>query len=95
MGRRAGPEAEAVPPQPFAAEARHFSEMAVLNREVRILLQGVDKHDNLIGSVVYPSSDGPDAKPTDLGKELVDHGLARVSRLSFWVSSFWRRKLQP
>lgn len=53
--------------------------MAVLNREVRILLQGVDKHDNLIGSVVYPSSDGPDAKPIDLGKELVDRGLARVS----------------
>ena len=80
IGRRAGkdPETEAIPAQPFAMEARHFSEMAVLNREVRVLLQGVDKHDNLIGSIVYPSSDGPDAKPVDLGKELLDRGLAKV-----------------
>ena len=83
IGRRGGkePDTEAVPPQPFALEARHFSEMAVLNREVRILLQGVDKHDNLIGSVVYSSSDGPDAKPLDLGKELLDRGLAKASLL--------------
>ena len=83
IGRRAGkePNQEAIAPQPFALQARHFSEMAVLSREVRILLQGVDKHDNLIGSVVYPSSDGPDAKPTDLGKELITRGLARVRPL--------------
>lgn len=86
IGRRATADSEAIAPQPFALEARHFSEMAVLNREVRVLLQGVDKHDNLIGSVVFPSSDGTDAKPVDLGKELLDRGLAKVG-LSAWLSS--------
>lgn len=90
VGRRAGtdPDVEAVPPQPFAMEAKHFSEMAVLNKEVRVILQGVDKHDNLIGSVVYSSSDGQDAQPIDLGKELVEQGLAKVQlQLVLWQSS--------
>ena len=59
-------------------EAKHFTEMAVLSKEVRIILQGVDKHDNLIGSIVYPSADGQNAQAVDLGKELVDQGLAKV-----------------
>lgn len=90
IGRRGGPEVEAVPPQPFALEAKHFTEMAVLNREIRVLLQGVDKHNNLIGSVVYPSNDGPDAKPTDLGKELVERGLAKVSSGTVFSTEYKR-----
>ncbi|KAK7318358.1 hypothetical protein RJT34_03057 [Clitoria ternatea] len=58
---------------PFAPEAKFFTEMRVLNRDVRIVLEGVDKFSNLIGSVYYP--DGDSAK--DLALELVENGFAK------------------
>ncbi|XP_026377143.1 ribonuclease TUDOR 1-like [Papaver somniferum] len=62
-----------VAPDPFGREAKHFTETRVLHRDVRIVLEGVDKFSNLIGSVYYP--DGDSAK--DLALELVEHGLAK------------------
>ncbi|KAL6972941.1 Translin-1 [Sarracenia purpurea var. burkii] len=62
-----------VSPDPFGREAKHFTEIRVLNRDVRIVLEGVDKFSNLIGSVYYP--DGESAK--DLALELVENGLAK------------------
>jgi staphylococcal nuclease domain-containing protein 1 len=58
---------------PFATEAKYFTEHRVLSRDVRIVLEGVDKFNNLIGSVHY--SDGETVK--DLGLELVENGLAK------------------
>ncbi|VVB13566.1 unnamed protein product [Arabis nemorensis] len=58
---------------PFATEAKYFTEHRVLSRDVRIILEGVDKFNNLIGSVHY--SDGEAVK--DLGLELVENGLAK------------------
>ncbi|KAK9104002.1 hypothetical protein Scep_020846 [Stephania cephalantha] len=65
--------ASEVAPDPFGREAKHFTEIRVLNREVRIVLEGVDKYSNLVGSVYYP--DGDSAK--DLSLELVQNGLAK------------------
>ncbi|XP_008812131.1 ribonuclease TUDOR 1-like [Phoenix dactylifera] len=62
-----------VAPDPFGREAKHFTEIRALNRDVRIVLEGVDKFSNLIGSVYYP--DGDTAK--DLALELVQNGLAK------------------
>ncbi|KAL6996806.1 Translin-1 [Sarracenia purpurea var. burkii] len=62
-----------VGPDPFGREAKHFTEIRVLNRDVRIVLEGVDKFSNLIGSVYYP--DGESAK--DLSLELIENGLAK------------------
>ncbi|KAB2609022.1 staphylococcal nuclease domain-containing protein 1 [Pyrus ussuriensis x Pyrus communis] len=58
---------------PFALEAKHFTEIRVLHRDVRIVLEGNDKFSNLIGSVYY--SDGDSAK--DLALELVENGYAK------------------
>ncbi|KAL0718316.1 hypothetical protein Bca4012_067638 [Brassica carinata] len=58
---------------PFAMEAKYFTELRVLNRDVHIVLEGVDKFNNLIGSVYY--SVGETVK--DLGLELVENGLAK------------------
>ncbi|MQL77969.1 hypothetical protein Taro_010395 [Colocasia esculenta] len=58
-----------ISPDPFGREAKHFTEIRVLNRDVRIVLEGVDKFSNLIGSVYYP--DGDTAK--DLAMELVEN----------------------
>ncbi|KAI4383007.1 hypothetical protein MLD38_008893 [Melastoma candidum] len=57
-----------VAPDPFGLEAKHFTEM-----RVRIVLEGVDKFSNLIGSVYY--SDMESAK--ELALELVECGLAK------------------
>ncbi|OIT07317.1 PREDICTED: ribonuclease TUDOR 1-like [Nicotiana attenuata] len=62
-----------VAPDPYGREAKHFTETRVLSRDVRIVLEGVDKYSNLIGSVYYP--DGESAK--DLGLELVENGFAK------------------
>ncbi|CAM6104246.1 unnamed protein product [Calypogeia fissa] len=63
-----------IPPEAFAREAKHFTEVRVLNRDVRIVLEGVDKYSNLIGSVHYARGD----VATDLALEIVKQGLARV-----------------
>ncbi|KAG6481964.1 ribonuclease TUDOR 2-like [Zingiber officinale] len=62
-----------VAPDPFGRDAKHFTETRILNRDVRIVLEGVDKFSNLIGSVYYP--DGDTAK--DLALELVQNGFAK------------------
>ncbi|KAJ3678211.1 hypothetical protein LUZ60_002014 [Juncus effusus] len=61
------------PPEPFGREAKHYTECRVLNRDVRIVLEGVDGKGNLVGSVFYP--DGDAAK--DLGLELIQNGYAK------------------
>lgn len=85
-----------IAPESFGPEAKHFTEIRVLNRDVslllslcwrlfnfisyvgsdlcwilqvQIILEGVDKFSNLIGSVYYP--DGDSAK--DLPLELVEN----------------------
>ncbi|PIA40659.1 hypothetical protein AQUCO_02400015v1 [Aquilegia coerulea] len=62
-----------VEPDPFGREAKHFTEIRILHRDVRIVLEGVDKYSNLIGSVYYPDED----MAKDLALELVENGLAR------------------
>ncbi|KAK7399303.1 hypothetical protein VNO78_10484 [Psophocarpus tetragonolobus] len=73
LAASASAETAATAADPFAPEAKFFTEMRVLNRDVRIVLEGVDKFNNLIGSVYYP--DGDSAK--DLALELVENGLAK------------------
>ncbi|XP_047081605.1 ribonuclease TUDOR 1-like [Lolium rigidum] len=62
-----------IPADRFGREAKHFTETRVLNRDVRIVVEGTDSFNNIIGSVYYP--DGDTAK--DLSLELVENGLAK------------------
>lgn len=62
-------------PEPCAREAKHFTEVRCLNRDVRVVLEGIDgKFNNLIGSVFFPEGDAA----TDLAPLLVTQGLAKV-----------------
>ncbi|KAJ7569603.1 hypothetical protein O6H91_01G085700 [Diphasiastrum complanatum] len=63
-----------IPPEPLAREAKHYTEIRVLHRDVRIMLEGVDKFNNLIGSLSYVNGD----VAVDLALELVKEGLAKV-----------------
>jgi len=55
---------------PFAREARYFVETRLLNRDVQVLVEGVDKNGSLLGTVVH--------KAGNISVELVRVGLARV-----------------
>ncbi|PSR96808.1 Ribonuclease [Actinidia chinensis var. chinensis] len=58
-----------VSPDPFGREAKHFTEIRALSREVRVVLEGVDKFSNLIGSIYYPD----DESTKDLALELIEN----------------------
>lgn len=76
--RVAAVDSTEVAPDPFGREAKHFTETRVLHRDVRIVLEGTDKFNNLIGSVYY--NDGNEAK--NLALELVTNGLAKYVQWS-------------
>ena len=54
-GKKPGarPEEE-VEAEPFAIEAQEFTERALLNRDVHVLLQGTDKLGNFFGTIQFP-----------------------------------------
>ena len=60
----------AAKPEPFAREAKHFTEVRLLNRDVHIVPEGTDKYNNLFCTVRTP--DG-----ADLAEALAGNGLAR------------------
>jgi staphylococcal nuclease domain-containing protein 1 len=79
------PEAQ---PEPFAREARHFAELRCLNRECRLVLDGVSQFGVLVATVLHPlpAPQAAAAAPQDaaapalgdLGLSLAQAGLARV-----------------
>eukprot|EP00753_Platysulcus_tardus_P007830 PLAT15503.2.p1 GENE.PLAT15503.2~~PLAT15503.2.p1 ORF type:complete len:768 (+),score=424.10 PLAT15503.2:465-2768(+) len=69
----------AKPTPPFAEEAKFFSEVRILHRDVGIRLGGCDKYDNLVGDVEHPLG--------NVAVELLKAGLGRVS----WSASYTTR----
>lgn len=65
-----GDSGAAAKPEPFAREAKHFTEVRLLHRDVRIVPEGTDKFNNLFCTVQTP--DG-----ADLAEALAGNGLAR------------------
>uniref|UniRef100_M4C3N0 Uncharacterized protein n=1 Tax=Hyaloperonospora arabidopsidis (strain Emoy2) TaxID=559515 RepID=M4C3N0_HYAAE len=65
-------------PAPHAREAKHYTEVRLLHRDVELKLEGADKHGNLLGSIVHPSGH-------NISVELLKNGLARMAD---WSSSF-------
>lgn len=68
--------------EPFAREARHFTETRCLNRDVKLILEGVSQFGVLVCSVHYPS--GPTAADisADLGSDLMKAGLGKAAEWS-------------
>jgi len=58
--------------QPFAREAKYFTEIRLLNRDVMVVLNGVDEnYKTFFGVVEHPRG--------DIGVELVKNGLAKTA----------------
>lgn len=56
--------------EPFAMEAQAFTETRLLNRDVQVILQGVDKSGNLFGSVVFAKG--------NISLKLLELGLGKL-----------------
>lgn len=78
LGRKPTNGADAVKPEPYAHEAKHFVEVRLLHRRVPVRLKMLNKSgDVFIGQIVHPKG--------DIGLELLKRGLARVQQ---WSLSF-------
>ena len=55
---------------PFALQARLFTELRLLNREVEVLMEGLDRAGNIVGTVLHPKG--------NIAVEIVRCGLGRV-----------------
>ncbi|CDJ43360.1 tudor / staphylococcal nuclease domain-containing protein, putative [Eimeria tenella] len=58
-------------PEPFAAEARFFVEIRLLNRDVTVRVEGSDDYGNLLGTVYHPNG--------LISLLLLSNGFARVN----------------
>jgi len=58
----------------YGPPAKHFTECRVLNRDVKLVLQGLDRYDNLFARVLFPY----ESLEIDLGKELLKAGFAKT-----------------
>jgi staphylococcal nuclease domain-containing protein 1 len=65
--------------QPFAREARFFAESRLLNREVSLILEGVDKFKNFFATVVHPAG--------NIAEHLLEAGLVKVVEWSIGYCS--------
>ena len=61
--------------EPFAREAKYYSELKTLGRDVRVQFEGQDKYGNLFGALKYPEGN----TPTDLAEGLCSVGVAKVA----------------
>lgn len=70
-GGSAAAAASAAPkPEPHALESRYFTESRLLQREVDVVVGGIDKYGTLYGTILHPKG--------NISLELVKTGLARV-----------------
>lgn len=65
--------------EPFARESKYLTESRALNREVTLVVEGVDKYNNLFASLLLPAAPPPPRTPP-----------ARVCR-SCWSRTDWPR----
>ncbi|GJQ13291.1 hypothetical protein GpartN1_g5082.t1 [Galdieria partita] len=74
-------------PQPFALNARLFSEHRLLNRVVRLDVVGFDKNETIVGEV-FLVSDGTEGGVDEhyIGEELLRVGLARTNNWGLELS---------
>ncbi len=62
--------------EPMARESRHLTEMRALNREVTLVVEGVDKFNNLFATMLLPAA--APAPAENMSELLVKEGLAKA-----------------
>jgi staphylococcal nuclease domain-containing protein 1 len=67
-------------PEPYSREAKHFCDLRLLHRKLDVRIDGLDKYDNFVGSILHPAG--------NISEELLKAGLARIAD---WSCSFLKR----
>eukprot|EP01041_Mallomonas_annulata_P007052 gene7052-14351_t len=70
----ADPATPPVPPEPFALQAKHFTELRMLNREVDLVVDGIDRSGTLLVTVKHPKG--------NIAVEILKNGLGKISDLT-------------
>ncbi|KAF5838613.1 hypothetical protein DUNSADRAFT_2521 [Dunaliella salina] len=77
-----GPSAAAIAgtsnAEPFALEAKSLTESRALNRDVRLIVEGVDKYNNLFASVLVPPPAAANGAANGSGAKVEDESLAEL-----------------
>eukprot|EP00968_Pinguiococcus_pyrenoidosus_P020470 scaffold2405_cov211-Pinguiococcus_pyrenoidosus.AAC.4 len=58
-------------PEPYSREAKHFTEVRLLQRELDVVLEGLDRYGNLVGTMLHPKG--------NISVELLKNGFGRVA----------------
>lgn len=58
-------------PEPYSLQSRVFSELRLLNREINVIMQGLDRMGNVLGTVLHPKG--------NISIEILKNGLAKIS----------------
>jgi staphylococcal nuclease domain-containing protein 1 len=58
-------------PEPFAMQAKHFTESRLLNRDIKVVMQGIDKNGNIFCTVLHPRG--------NIAVEMLRVGLAKIA----------------
>eukprot|EP01026_Neomeris_dumetosa_P038945 TRINITY_DN3183_c0_g1_i8.p1 TRINITY_DN3183_c0_g1~~TRINITY_DN3183_c0_g1_i8.p1 ORF type:complete len:856 (+),score=173.66 TRINITY_DN3183_c0_g1_i8:56-2623(+) len=78
-------------PEKYAMESRFYTELKALNRDVKLILEGIDQYGNLFCTVMVQSFDGPEI---NLGMSLAKDGWANFSQRSAEQMSAGRQELR-
>jgi len=66
------PRLSSEPSEPFSKEAKYFTELRLLNRQVNVVVEGIDdKFNTFYGRIEHPAG--------DIGVELLKNGLAKTA----------------
>jgi staphylococcal nuclease domain-containing protein 1 len=76
--------------QPFAKEARYYTEMRLLNREVTVLFESTDAHGNLFGTIII-NDDEKSKDPVTFQEELLLKGYAKLTEWGAAKSKYLTR----
>jgi staphylococcal nuclease domain-containing protein 1 len=58
-------------PEPYSLQSRVFSELRLLNREINVIMQGLDRMGNVLGTVLHPKG--------NISTEILKNGFAKIS----------------
>lgn len=70
--------------EPFAQEAKYFTDCRLLQREIQIVLEGVSSNQNFLGSVIHPAG--------NIAELLLKEGFAKCVDWSMGVLSSGHEK---
>jgi len=74
----------------WSKEARHYTELRILHRDVTVLFEGVDKFDSFFGTILISNNENSE-EPVTFQEELLLKGFAKIAEWSVARSKYANR----